>query len=97
MAQNYKVRGVKTSIRHEGLDTVIRYHSTDVVRFNRERVILKSGGWETNTTKARMNQASNQFNLGYGIYQKNFEWFITFRNRELKFYDGIEINFTTEN
>ena len=35
------------------------------------------GGWQSNTTKSRLNAICNTFCVaGEGIFQKNFEWFI---------------------
>jgi hypothetical protein len=48
-----------------------------VVSFSADYVILRTGGWNTVTTKARMNQASNQFNLGYCVNQTNFIWYVS--------------------
>jgi len=76
MAQQEIVRGVKTAIFQNNGDTVVNYRGTDVVRFNTERTILDSNGWRTNTTKTRMNQASNQFGLGYRVFQKDFAWYV---------------------
>ena len=33
-------------------------------------------GWETNTTKSRLNAILSNFYYGVGIFQKNFQWFI---------------------
>ena len=57
-------------------NTVVRYHDTNVVTFNRDGVRLNHGGYKTATTKRRMNQVSEAFNLGFKVYQKNFEWFV---------------------
>lgn len=63
---------------HTMRDNVLRvtYHNTDVVTALADRVELRTGGYRTNTTKTRMNQAANQFGLGYMVYQKNFHWFV---------------------
>lgn len=74
--QTREVKGVATSIRHEGAETRVRYHQTDVVAFDADTVTLNSGGWHTATTKLRMNQAAEQFNLGYSVYQKKHQWFV---------------------
>ena len=81
MAQTTHFRGVATSIRKEGVWTIGRYHSTDVARFARRidgvnEIVLNSGGWMTNTTKTRMVQFANQFNLNYGVFQRDGEWFV---------------------
>lgn len=92
MAQTTQVGSHKTSIftDNEGLTKVV-YHSTAVVSFNDKKIILNSGGWETNTTKLRMNQTSYQFYLGFSVYQKNNNWFVTFENETIPFKDGLEL------
>ncbi len=81
MTQLQEVRGRATSIVSQIQDgvnwTAVRYHSTDVVRWSdKGKIILNHGGYMTYTTKARMNQASNQFKLGFDVFQKDFEWFV---------------------
>ena len=70
---------VKDGILH------VIYHGTEVVRmdFNHDILLLDTGGWKTNTTKARMNQASNQYNLGYTVYQKDYQWYVELDSGEV--------------
>ncbi|MCP3678552.1 MAG: hypothetical protein GY721_13510 [Deltaproteobacteria bacterium] len=89
MGQTAKVRGVATSIRTADKVTSIRYHNTDVVEFSDKEIILNSGGWQTATTKTRMNQAANQFDLGYTVYQTKGEWFVGYKGKDLKFTDKM--------
>lgn len=79
MAQTSKVRGRATSVRENDGVTVVRYHGTDVVAFDKNRIVLNTGGYRTYTTKLRMNQAAAQFDLGYRVYQKNHDWFVDYR------------------
>jgi hypothetical protein len=72
----------------EGLTNVI-YHNTAVVQFNRDKIILNSDGWETATTKTRMNQASHQYHLGFDVYQVNFSWYVDYKDKTIPFYDGM--------
>lgn len=51
----------------------------------RMKLFLTAGGWWTNTTKNRMNQASNQFDLGYNVFQKDFNWFVDYRGKVFEF------------
>lgn len=86
MAQTREVRGIATSIRTgfrewygmpAGMNgTHVRYHNTDVVSFDSESIVLRTGGWRTKTTMLRMNQTSNQFGLGYRVFQKKYAWFV---------------------
>jgi hypothetical protein len=77
----------KTAIFTANGMTHVRYHQTSVVSFDSTKIKLDTGGWKTHTTKLRMNQASNQYGLGYRVYQKDFEWYADFKGREIPF-DG---------
>jgi len=72
--------------------TNVVYHQTAVVKFNHEKIILNSGGWNTATTKSRMNQASNQFDLEYYVFQKDFAWYVDFKGKTVDFKDRMELN-----
>ena len=92
MAQTQTIGTHKTTVSTDNGVTSVVYHSTPVVKFNHLEIILDSGGWETNTTKNRMNQASNQFNLGYRVYQKDFEWFVEYYGQTIEFQDGMVLD-----
>lgn len=80
---------VATAVFTEDGYTKVVYHDTIVVKFNDNVIELNSNGYRTVTTKVRMNQASNQFDLGYRVYQKNHVWFIDYLGKTQKFIDGI--------
>jgi hypothetical protein len=44
---------------------------------------------KTVTTKRRMNQVSNQFDLGYTVYQKDHKWYCDYKNKVYKFESGF--------
>ena len=52
-----------------------RLHSTDIVTYYPDKIVLNSAGWLTTTTKDRMNQALRIVNPDLGISQKNKNWF----------------------
>ncbi len=68
----------------------IRLHNTDIIEYQNEDIILNSGGWQTRTTKERLNEY-----LPYGMYisQKNYEWTVhdTNTNQSVPFNDGMRI------
>lgn len=76
MAQTHRVSGVATQVRTEGRRTIVRYHSTDVISWDDKEIVLNSGGYRSATTKLRMNQASNQFDLGIRVFQEDYEWYV---------------------
>lgn len=88
MARSDQVGKHKTAISTGATGyTTITYHSTAVVQFNSERIILNTGGYSTYTTKLRMNQASAQFGLGYRVFQKRWNWYVQYNGRGIPFDD----------
>jgi hypothetical protein len=54
----------------------VKLHGHLIARiFPGDRMILSSCGWETKTTKSRLNSILHHYNLN-GIYQENFVWYI---------------------
>ena len=66
-----------------------------IYRHNDDSMYISSCGWESNTTKSRLNALLSTFYHGVGIFQKNWQWFISDRrdNKTVKqikwFYDGM--------
>ena len=80
-----------TTVSTENGKTTVRLHSTDVVVFSAKEIVLNSGTWRTATTKNRMNQTSNQFDLGFDVTHKDFGWFVSFNGKVLPFVDGMKL------
>ena len=91
MAQQTRLGKTATTVHiDEDGRTQIIYHDTPVVAFDNNIIRLDSGGWRTPTTKTRMNQSSNQFGLGFSVYQKNYKWYVSCNDsRVLPFSDGM--------
>jgi len=71
MTQQWKISKTATKVYTDEFGwTRVIYHNACVVKFNQDKIILSMGGWNTNTTRTRMNQASNQYGLGFGVHQK---------------------------
>ena len=68
----------------------VKYHQTKIVEWNKNSIILKTDGHFTQTTKKKMNLASEEFNLGFRIEQRDFSWFILDRKM------NVFVKFDTE-
>jgi hypothetical protein len=91
MPRMHKIGKTATAVT-QTIDTlVVKFHRTNVVHVDitHGRVTLDHGGWPTYTTKARMNQAANQFALGFSVYQLRGAWRVSFTDGrpELPFTD----------
>ena len=53
-------------------------HGNLIATIDKYQVEVYDGGWQTNTTKSRLNALINELCDGYnqGVYQHKFEWFI---------------------
>ena len=68
----------------------VTYVRTQIVSWNADTVTLRSGGWRTVTTKRKMNQAANQFGLGFRVFQHDHDWFVRRPDGgEVPFSDGM--------
>ena len=85
----------KTLISRVDDSIVVRYHNTDVVAVNGNIVTLNNGGYETSTTKRRMNQASNQWGLGISVYQCSWVWYVKTKKDIYVYKNGMQINIKT--
>lgn len=80
----------KTTVTTEGNQIAIRYHNTNVVKFSPNWIVLDSGGFRSATTKKRMNQTSQVYNLGYKVFQKNYNWFVDYQGKTIE-YDNNQL------
>lgn len=65
----------------------IRLHNTNVLTFQGDNVILNSGGYQTHTTKERI----NRYLPGYELTQKNWTWYVieSDTKNKIPFQDGM--------
>ena len=50
---------------------------------------LSSCGYETNTTKSRLNALLSEFKYGCKVFQKQFNWYLQNVNQTVDFWDGM--------
>lgn len=68
---------------------VLRLHATDIIKWQGNKVILNSGGFQTHTTKQRLNQ---YLPGNIRVYQKDYNWYIEKDGKTSDFSDNIEID-----
>ena len=57
-------------------------HSTNAVK-------VSSCGWQTVTTKSRLNAILSEVKYGCSVFQKNWNWYVSFRGQTQDFMDGM--------
>ena len=72
---NGKPLACHTRLMDRGTYFAIRYHSTNIIEIcSNGAYYLNSGGWQTATTKNRINR---YMPFGWYLWQKDFQWYIS--------------------
>jgi len=59
------------------LITSVYLHNNLIAEITDTDVTLFDGGWQSNTTKSRLNAICKEFCIvGEGVFQEKFEWFV---------------------
>ena len=64
-------------------------HNIATVDHNTQAIKLSSCGYETTTTKSRLNAILEEVKYGCKVFQKNFVWFVKYQSQTLMFWDGM--------
>ena len=66
-------------------------HGHQIATFSHalKAVKLSSCGWQTVTTKSRLNAILSEVKWGAKVYQKDFNWFVSYRNQVQSFFDNM--------
>ena len=89
--------GSNTTVITENDISTVMLHGNHIATYyhDTKELALFDGGWQSNTTKSRLNALCAEFATGFGVFQKNWEWFISdFSNNKKEFADGITVNYS---
>ena len=64
-------------------------HLIATLDHNTNALKLSSCGYETVTTKSRLNAILQEVKVGCSVFQKNFDWFVRYNNQTQSFFDGM--------
>ena len=68
-------------------------HGNLIARIGETWIELFDGGYQSNTTKSRLNAILSEFGLpGEGVFQKNFQWFVNYNGFPIPFFSGMRLN-----
>ena len=67
----------------------LRGHQIATIDHNLKAVKLSSCGYQTNTTKSRLNAILDEVKWGCKVFQKNWDWFVSYNNQTQSFIDGM--------
>ena len=66
-------------------------HRTAIATYdhNNQALKLNTGGYTSNTTKSRLNAILDELMYGAKVFQKNWDWYLSYNNQTVDFWDGM--------
>ena len=61
-----------------GLESTVYLHGNHIATYfhDKRKLQIFDGGWQSNTTKSRLNALLDEFDYGSWVFQKNWVWFL---------------------
>ena len=89
-SKNWQSGNTSVHFNEENNTSVVRLHGNKIAVLGDDFLEIFDGGWQTNTTKSRLNAIINRFCNGVtdGVFQKNYEWFVRDNNVTKEFTNG---------
>ena len=75
--QNTSVRCFKTNGVTTDIDVFLHGNHIASLDTATHKLTIKDGGWQSVTTKSRLNALLDEFVPDMGIFQKNWQWFVS--------------------
>ena len=73
--------------------SIVRLHGNKIAEIGDNFIRLFDGGWQTTTTKSRLNAILSDFgHQGERIFAKNFDWFVGQEGGPIPFFSGMRLN-----
>jgi len=88
--------GSNTTVITEDNESRVMLHGNHIATYNHalKELELFDGGWQSVTTKSRLNALCDEFATGFGVFQKNWNWFISdFSGTAKPFFDGAIVDY----
>ena len=80
---NWQSGNTSVHFNEEENVSVVRLHGNKIAEVGDTFIRLFDGGWQTNTTKSRLNAIlSEHGESGDRVFQSNFDWFVSMNTAE---------------
>ena len=79
-----------TSVTTQDGVSEVRLHGNLIAKVGDDFVTVFDGGWQSTTTKSRLNAIINEFCNAFtdGVFQKDFQWFVRDNKVTKEFVNG---------
>lgn len=89
-------RSGNTEVVTENGESRVYLHGNLIAKVARDYFMMFDGGWQSNTTKSRLNALCQEFAPAAvcGVFQKNWEWFVQDTNGVNDFFSGYTFQYS---
>ena len=89
-SSNWTSSNTTVHFNEESGTSIVRLHGNKIAEIDEDSMTIFDGGWQTTTTKSRLNALINEFCNAKtdSVFQKNYEWFIRDNNVTREFENG---------
>ena len=89
-SKNWQSANTSVHFNEESNISIVRLHGNKIAEVTDDSMTIFDGGWQTTTTKSRLNALINEFcnAVTDGVFQKNYQWFVTDNNITKEFTNG---------
>lgn len=93
IAQGKNWSKANTTVSFEGEVAEVRLHGHLIAKIGEGWIQLFDGGWQTNTTKSRLNAVLEANGIpGERVFQKAYQWFVSQKGGAVPFFSGMRLN-----
>ena len=84
-------KSANTTVDNTDHGQIVRLHGNKIAQIENGCLTITSAGWETTTTKSRLNAILDLLVPGARIFSKSYTWFISYNGQTSEFsgVDGI--------
>ncbi len=95
IAEGREFKSGNTTLDNTDHGQIVRLHGNKIAQIDGSTLRITSAGWETTTTKSRLNAILSALIPGARIHAKDFTWKLTSNGRTVNFsdVDGQAISF----
>ena len=95
--ENFRLDNTEVQVIPNDGGTKVFLHDNLIAEFdcNNNEIWLVDGGFQSNTTKSRLNAICSEFAPNVGIFQKNWQWFISTADKILP-WNGSTVSLNTD-
>jgi hypothetical protein len=86
------LQGKNVNIYSNNGRIMVKLYDTDVVEFDDDVIILRTGGFKTLLTLSIMNKASIQFGLDFHVHMKDKIFYVIYEDQIHKFENEVTVS-----